>query len=192
MISNGLFSQIGMIIISVGIIFTYIHPTLKNISLVQDDIFLYQTKSGDVAKVNDKLNSLVSRLESISSDDKSRLVKFMPDSVDEIEIPRDLYIIAKESGLSYVDSKYLSEERKVRAISDSNDESAPEGHLLQLSVEGTYSQIKYLFSLLEKNDYLLELDNLSISKLEGGFLEAEITLKTYSYKMPKIDNQIAF
>lgn len=191
MITSGLFSQIGMIVISVGIIFTYIQPTLKNISLIQDDIFLYQTKSGNVAKVNDKLNSLVSRLESLSAEDRNRLATFLPDSVDEIEIPRDLYIITKEAGLSYVDSKYLSEEQKVRAVSD-NENHTPVGHLLSLSVEGTYSQIKYLFFLLEKNNYPLELDNLSISKLEGGFLEAVITFKTYSYKVPEIDKKIVF
>lgn len=192
MISSGLFSQIGMIAISVGIILTYIKPTLSNISTIQDDIYLYQTKFESVEAVNNKLASLVSRLESASSEDKNRLTTFMPDSIDRIDIPRDLYIIAKEAGLYYVDSKYLSTEQKNKGTSKVDDEHVPNGHLVQLSVEGTYAQIKYLFFLLERNDYLLELDNLSITKLDGGFLEASVTLKTYSYKASDTAKQILF
>lgn len=194
MIPTGLFSQIGMIIISVGIIFTYIQPTLSGISLIQDDIFLYQTKFGKVAGVNDRLDSLVDGVRRVSTEDRNRLNTFLPDSVDGIDVSRDLFIIAKEAGLLYVDSQYLTDESSVnsRSVNNSSDDFVPDGHLLELSVEGTYDQIKRLFSLLEKSDYLLELDNLNVSKLEGGFLEAVITLRTYSYKLPEANKQIVF
>lgn len=192
MIPNGLFTQVGMIILSLGIFFTYVQPTFQDISGVQDDIAVYQTKIGNVAEVNKKLDSLVERLESASAEDRSRLLTYMPDAVDEIAVPRDLFLIANQAGVLYVKSSYLSEFSETVSPDDELREDLPQPHQVDLAVEGTYSQIKNLVSLLEQNNYPLEIYNLDIDRLEGGFLGANFTIRTYSYKSPLVDREIEF
>jgi hypothetical protein len=41
--------------------------------------------------------------------------------------------------------------------------------------------MKELFYLFESNDYPLEVHSLDVTKMDGGFLSANISLITYEY-----------
>ena len=66
MMPTGLFSQIALIILSLGIIFTYIKPALGEIGTLQDNIAVYQTERQKVTDVNQKLERVASAVNSIS------------------------------------------------------------------------------------------------------------------------------
>lgn len=198
MIPKGLFTQIGMMIVSVAIIFTYIKPEFAKIQVIQDDIKAYQDQRKMVVSVNSLLDSLKSRVDSVSSTDTQKLFDYMPDVVDNLSVPRDLYLISAEAGVIYIDSKYNGNDIDLANSADSQDEAAagvdnkPQPHSLTLGVEGSYKQIKNLVSLLEKNHYPLEVRAMNISSLEGGFLKAEIDLSTYSYGKFVAEEEIIF
>ena len=183
MIPQGLFTQIGMVIISAAVIVTYIQPIFTEIGVKQKDISIYQDKIKSVSAVNDKLDSLTARLNSVSTDDNRRLLTYMPDEIDSISVIRDLYLISNQAGVFYVDAQYEGEveDRKASASSEGVD-TDPRKYSFLLSVEGTYRQIKGLISLLEQNNYPLEIHSLDIDQLEGGFLSVNLSLVTYSYK----------
>lgn len=194
MIPQGLFTQIGMVIISGAIIVTYVQPIFTEIGVKQKDIAVYQEKIKSVSAVNERLNSLSSRLNSVSMDDNRRLLTYMPDEIDSISIVRDLFLISNEAGVFYVDSQYEGEVESKRSSASSEDDQGPYKYSFTLSVEGTYNQLKELVNLLEQNNYPLEIHNLDIDQLEGGFLSANLSLVTYSYKSFIIgsDNKIEF
>jgi len=98
MIPQGLFTQIGMVIISAAVIVTYIQPIFTEIGVKQKDISIYQDKIKSVSAVNDKLDSLTARLNSVSTDDNRRLLTYMPDEIDSISVIRDLYLISNQAG----------------------------------------------------------------------------------------------
>ena len=183
MIPRGLFTEIIMIGLAVGIIFTYIRPSFADITKIQDDIMLYQTEREKVSEVNDKLKSLKEKMDEVSGDDKDKLFTYLPDQVDIIDIPRTLSFMAESAGLILVDVSYSG----VLQNSDSEeDDFSPIAHSFSLSVEGSYSQIKRLLSMMEQNEYPLEIKSLDISVLEGGFLEAKFDIATYSQYEPPI------
>ncbi len=182
MIPKGLFSQLIMIGIAVAIVFTYIQPTLTNIQTVQEDIAEYQAERAKVSEVNKLLEKQVADVEAISTDDKSRLVTYLPDDVDIIEVPRTVEAIALEAGVLFkgivyesVSDRYLDEE-------SSGAVAVP--HLFSVTVDGTYSQIKTMLSLMEQNNYPLEVHELTIDVLEGGFLSATMQVVTYANDLP--------
>ncbi len=182
MIPKGLFTQIGMIIIAVATIMTYIMPTFKEISAVQDEIKKFEDKKNEVYAVNSKLADLVSEVSSVPIEDHRKLNDYLPDEVDVIAIPKDLFIISKEAGVLYKNS--VSSGDKDNSSSAEGEPTFATAHSFDLSVEGTYSQLKQLFSLLEKNHYPLQVGSLDITKLDGPLLSAEIGLVTYAYKNP--------
>ncbi len=197
MIPKGLFTQIGMMIVAVAIIFTYIKPEFEKISLIQDDIKEYKDQRAMVITVNSTLDKLMSKVESVSISDNERLFNYVPDIIDEISVPRDLYLISNEAGVIYNDTKYEGIDAEMASIANQeNAESilaqTPVSHTLILSVEGSYQQIKKLLSLLEQNHYPLEVREMDISSGEGGFLKAEITLNTYSYRKFVTAEEIIF
>ncbi len=184
MIPKGLFTQIAMVILAGGIIFTYIKPEFTEISDVQDNIEVYKTEREKVSSVNLKLASLVATLDDISPDDQHRLFTYLPDTVDDIAILRDLLLISLESGVLYKDASYAGDSKKSKRSSNnrSSAELLPLKQEVTLSVEGTYSQLKNLFTLIEQNHYPLEVHAITVAQVDEEFLGATITLVTYSYQ----------
>lgn len=194
MIPKGLFTQIAMVILAVAIIVTYVKPAFTEIGAVQDNIEVYQAERDKVISVNAKLADLQSRLMSISNEDKRKLLTYMPDSVDVIAVPRDLTIISNEAGVLYKNSTFLGSDEKVKDQSDdaAAGEVSPAKYDFSLAVEGTYSQIKKLFVLMEQNNYPLEVQSVTIKEIDGGFLSADLKISTYAYYEPVINNKINF
>lgn len=178
---NGVFAQFVMVILSVGIIFTYIKPTFERIGEIQNETVTYEEEISKVLSVNSKLSDLQTKMDSVSMSDKLRLLNYMPDTLDELMVLRDLYLITNQSGALYrgVTSGTSQGGQKQKSASGEN---APIQHDFSLSVEGTYTQIKSLFRLLEQNKYPLEVQDLALSSSGGGFMTATIGLTTYSFQ----------
>lgn len=196
MIPSGLFSQIALLILSVGIILTYIKPSFEEISTSQEQIAAYQEERGKVAAVNASLEQKIQIIESVFDLDKDKLLTYMPDMVDPLTVMRDLQLIADDSGVivnDVVDAGPVDSDSTIDPYSAYAPEADPYGvvpavdegpfaYAFSLDVEGSYSQIKNLVSILEQNNYPLEVQSLDIRSTEGGFLTAEIGLYTYSQK----------
>lgn len=185
MIPKGLFTQIGMVIISIAIIITYVQPTFAEIGESQDQISVYQQERERVAAVNQMLASYVSRLDSVASTDQQRLITYMPDEVDVVAVQRDLLFITQQAGVLYQDSDVTESRPASRSTSRSaTTDELSDQQKFSLSIEGTYDQVKEFFRLLEQNNYPLEPFGVQIKSLEGGFLSVSMDLVTYSYKEP--------
>ena len=183
MIPKGLFTQIAMLIVSVSIVFTYVRPAFGEIGKVQDDIDVYVTERQKVTSVNSTLAGLLSKMNSISNDDRRRLYSYLPDEVDDIAVLRDLAIISLQAGVLYKNASFIGAEDD--STSRKNETVVgPQAHTFALSIEGTYDQIKNLLRLMEQNNYPLEIRNLSIVGTNGDFLEANMQLYVYAYRAP--------
>ncbi|MCA9358714.1 hypothetical protein KC926_00725 [Candidatus Kaiserbacteria bacterium] len=191
MIPKGLFTQLAMIALSVGIITTHVQPSFAEIGKVQDSISTYSDKRKEVSGVNQRLNTLVDRLDSVSQTDKVNLNTYMPDNVDTIGVPRDLLFIVLESGVLYKSVDFAGDKDK-RSSNSNSGENGPKAYTFSLSIEGTYSQLKNFFKLIERNNYPLEIENLSIQLIDGGFLSASMDIVTYSYQKPEVNGRIVF
>lgn len=182
MIPKGLFTQIIMFVVAIGILITFVQPMFGKIALTQNEIGTYTEEQEKVTEVNNRLNSLVARLDSISADDYTRLRVYLPDTIDEIHVIRDLKFIAEQSGVLYKSSSAYGQNPDPMA--DDNIEFRPRSQAFNLQVEGTYPQIKRLFSLMEQSNYPLEVHGVSITQIDGGFLSADIEVWSYSFREP--------
>ncbi len=193
MMPTGLFSQIALIILSVGIVFTYVTPTLDEVKKTQDNIGVYQTEREKVSDVNAKLDQVAAKLNTINTDDQRKLITYMPDSVDTVVVPRDIKAIADKTGLILSEIKYIGPEEPLAAATfvDPSMLSAvaptsyePEAHTFAVEFEASYEQIKQFLGDLEKNAYPLEVHELIIERTEGGFLSVDMKVVTYDRIKP--------
>jgi hypothetical protein len=183
MIPKGLFTEIAMIALAIGIVVTYIRPTFADITKTQDDTLLYQTERAKIIEVNDTLENLLVTVDNVEVNDKSKLFTYLPDQVDSIAVPRTLSFMAEDAGLILIDVSYGGVQNGEQL---EEDEFSPIAHVFSMSVEGSYTQIKRLVSMMERNEYPLEVRSLNISVLEGGFLAAEFEIATYSQNEPPL------
>jgi hypothetical protein len=194
MISKSLFINVAMIAISIGIVITYVEPTFSEISKLQEDISVYQNEQKKVSEVNNQLSSLIDVLTSVYTDDERRLLTYMPDQIDPIDVVRDLSLISKEIGLTNISPVFEgknTEKNQNREARGANTVQ-PEEYRFALSAGGTYRQIKNLFLLLEQNDYPLEVQSLSLVSEEAGVLSLDAILSVYTYKDSATREEIVF
>ena len=192
MIPKGLFTQIGMVIVAVAIIVTYVQPAFSELGGVQDEIGVYQDERKKVADVNEQLDKLVTRLESISNEDEKKLNTYLPDEIDEIHIKRDLLLIANQAGVLLRSSSFSKGTNRNTSSVPDKTKNLPTQHTFSLSVEGTFGQLKNLFSLMEQNHYPMEVSSVSVTGKEGNFLDAEITFATYTYQPEDTNKEVIF
>jgi len=184
----GLFSQIGTIALSVAIVFLYTAPLFGEIGATQTQIVQYTQERERVTDTNDRLTSFISQLNSISTDDRNRLETYLPDSIDEIVVLRDLEILAEITGVNYsaisYDGLFVNEDEEIGIV----DESDPlvTTHSFSLVAQATYDNLKDFFSLLEQNKYPLQIQSLSLTPDVSGLISIEATIITYS----KLTNEV--
>jgi hypothetical protein len=187
MIPKGLFAQIGMVILSAGIIMTHIKPALDDIRVAQDDVIKYQEELATVSGVNNRLRNLSEDINSISTDSREKLLTYLPDAVDELSVARDLKLMTEEAGLiflgvEYQDDQPVTSSRQRRSSSQTpEDPNLPKTMEFSISVEGSYTDLKQLLLLLPQNHYPLELHTLEVDKIDLNLLRATLSLVTYAY-----------
>ncbi|MEZ4104105.1 MAG: hypothetical protein R3B60_02345 [Candidatus Paceibacterota bacterium] len=200
MIFNSLFFQILLAGLAIAIAIVYVNPSFKNIGDLQFAIAEYKKERDNVAKFNTDLRDLAKKINSISEADQQALLKYMPDTVDEVSVSRDIFNISLMSGVVMNDisvSDGATNNRNnnpVEEVVDPADQhkTPPVPHAFSASVTGEYEDIKNFLLLLEESNYPLEIRNLSISSSNGGSnqesstlsnnndLSAEVEIVTYS------------
>ena len=186
--SLGLISQILVIGLSISVALLYIKPTFDEIGTIQDDVSEYKIQREKIERVNAQLAQHVAQIASISEADRESLSTYMPAEVDDISVMRDLQFIVAEASLIFKGIDYLGQNDKL-FLDTTEDLSldVPEAHEFAVVVEGTYSQIKDFLSLLEQNEYPLEVHDLQIVPIEGGFLSVTVTAVTYANAVVSLD-----
>ena len=192
MMSKNLFVQVAMIALSIGIIITFVEPTFSEIGELQDEISVYQTEQRKVSEVNVQLSSQIDVLNGVVPDDQRRLLTYMPDTVDTISVVRDLSLISNEAGVLFISAVSTGQKKATNESEGIASFIQPQEHLFNLSVAGTYSQLKNLFILLEQNNYPMEAQSVVVEKREGGFLSMEVSLSVYAHEDAASSEKIVF
>lgn len=186
MMHKSLFSLVVMIALSIGIVFFYIQPTFVEISDTQDQITQYQTEREKVSEVNSKLADLVQKQAQVPSGEQGKLLVYMPDSIDPVTVSRILKFVAEDTGVLFRSVDYTGVNQGY--IDDAEElglTDYPVPHEFLVDIQGTYGQIKNTIALIERNNFPLEIHELNVEVLEGGFLNAGMSIITYSHKLPE-------
>ncbi len=180
MVFNSLFFQLLLAGLAVAITITYVQPTFAKIGVVQDSISQYQVEREKITEVNKRLSELINKVNSISATDQRALLVYMPETLDDIAVSRDIYNISTVAGVFLNDIKYSRDTNQITSGVVNESKLLPIKHMFSTNVSGTYDEIKSFLLLLEQNNYPLEVHNLTISSSEDGTLSTEIQIVTYS------------
>jgi len=193
--SIGTFSQIGAVLVAGVIGFYYVQPTINEIGAIQTDIAELQLERNKIADINNNLDQKLATLQSVSRSNKEKLATYMPRLVDDIAVLRDLSYIMLEAGVTNTVLAYDGiQADRVSVLSEDDNTSStlgdlqPTAHSFTVGVQGDYLAIKQLLSLLEQNEYPLEVHQLSLAADEFGIMSADMTLVTYADDMVLVNS----
>lgn len=91
-------TQVALIVISLVIIFLVAQPKFESIKASQAEASKYDQAISKVEQYNQALQSLISQAEQIPNSDMDRLLTYLPDSIDDLRVARDINLIVSNNG----------------------------------------------------------------------------------------------
>ena len=181
-------TQLTLVIISIVIIVTYIRPTFDDMESIRSEAEAYQTALDNAASYNARLRELYDAANRFTVSQRRTLDRFLPKEVDAIAVMRDIETISDNHA---IDLTALSSSDAVLETINTTPETPAQGQVIEkqlpvtvqkfdLSLLATYEQFKSFLYDIERNAYLLEVSELSVSPSEDGIYAFDMTLEAYS------------
>lgn len=166
-----------------------INPTWEQIKGVQSEVYRYDTAINDAKSLIDQRDALLDRLNALPQADRDRLLKVLPDSVDNVRLALDIDAIASSLGvsLSQIDVAVSQDQAQSTASSANKglgDALSPTTEAydqvdISFTVEATYQDFKAFIVALEKSLRLVEITEISFTRTEGDLYTFDVTLTTF-------------
>lgn len=188
---NSLFLQLVTIGVAIAIGLSYIKPTFAEIETMHGEIVRTQEELGRVKAVNAKLSEVHAKLTAVPQSHRIALFTYLPDTVDEIRVMKELAEIARRgevevTELAAVELNERAQASARRQPQTSTPQDMPTGpvsdpSLFNLSFIASYEQMKETLALMEKNNYPLKIKSMTAKPTEAGLLDVSLEIETYAY-----------
>lgn len=172
-------SRLLMIVVAIAIAIFYIRPTIVAIGVTQDEIQTYQTEITKISEVNAQLAALVAQVNSVSTQNQTALVRYLPDQIDPLAVLKDLQIMLELNQIINPTVEYEGMSTSAAIDQDTPLSEAIVPHTFTVSAQMAYAQLKNYLRTVEQNNYLLEVAELTIEPADGALLEVAVTFVVY-------------
>ena len=198
--------QVLLLIIAAAIAFGVIKPKFEDIRVDQNEIASYRSAIENIGRYNQTLQTLLNDYNSLPASDREALSRYLPESIDVAVVSRDISNIVDLNRLLLMDisfgvatpvtttlnegvvvDPYMAESFNNESAGLVGDVSgvAPSGlysQSFEVSVVGTYEQMKEMLKDFEQNDYPLRLTSLkfSLDDSSSGLIQYSFVLETYA------------
>lgn len=165
-----------------GLFVLYTNPTYQGLKGHQSTVAAYDdalNKSQELKALRDKLQSARN---AFSPQDEQKLVRLLPDQVDNIRLIIDINNIAARRGLAVSnvalgEVSHSSSPASSLAVGPSGD---PVGSVsLGFSVVATYEEFLTFLQDIEHSLRILDIEKLSFNAPQGGRHSFDFTVRTY-------------
>jgi len=198
--------QILLILVAIAIAFGVIKPKLAEINNTQNEVAAYKSALNNIGKYNQRLQTLINQLNSMSTSDRAALYRYLPEEVDVVSVSRDITNIIERNRLLVLDITFDSPV-PVTSLSQGSIENAvynPDGTLdtvasgvtgeiseietgvysqkFKVDAVGTYDQMKAMLADFERNNYPLRLTEFTftLENRSSGLIQYSFVLETYA------------
>ncbi len=175
-----LFTQVGMIIVAATIVFTYIKPTFANIEKTRTTTDTYIIEADKVKGVDDLLVQKAAKVDAVSAADSAALKRYVPDEVDDVAVMKDIQGIFAALAFPLTSLNAGGASAAPSAVSGTIGNVGLVPHSFTVATKLTYDELKTLLKVLEVNNYLLQIDSLTITPGESGLLTISMVLSTFN------------
>lgn len=170
-----------LIVLAIGIYFTYISRQIDDLKSVRAVNAEYQKAIDNSAKLIKVRDDVLKAYNSISIEDKERLDKLVPSNVDNVRLIIDVKDdIASRHGL-YLKNIKTSSPPVVSSTQGST--ASPDSKYgvvtLSFSVTSTYEKFVDFLRDLEASLRVMDISKLTIATNEAGTYDFTVELKTY-------------
>ncbi len=196
---NSSIIQIGLIIISIFSIVSFVQPMLQKIQIVQSESEEYDLAIEVSAEASVLLGRLEQQISQVSQQEKYRVELLVPDFIAPVELAYDIEALIKEDSL-FLNSIRISQPTRildpvgrvaVPVPQESEDtfssfdqvssvsEQSIISQEIEISVDGTYEQFKSLLAKIEQSARLIDVVSIKFESSDADVNAYAMTLRFY-------------
>ncbi len=183
-----------LIVLAIGVYFTVTKPVLGDISSLSAENAQYTSAISNAEQLIKLRDSVRADYNNVSPDDRARLDKMLPNTVDNIRLIIDLNSVALRHGFSLNGIKAVADSGKAAAAGAqqgsaiSASSAAPASTIatptldtvtISFGVTAPYLQFISFMQDLEANLRIMDLTHLSVTASDSGTYNFSVQLKTY-------------
>lgn len=187
-----------LLIASAGAVFGFINPQYEKYQVLSESKAQYQTAADQAKKVREVREKLISNASNISSLEKDRLTRMLPDTVDTVRLTTDITSIASKYGILIKKIDAKPEEKQVNsallgaspfatAQKVEHFRALPIGFTLTTS----YESFSRFLADLEKSLRIIDVVSISVVPNLGGQYDFSVSARTYSFISDDAMNPLA-
>ncbi len=178
-----------LILASIGIFLGYTNKTYKEVASLRTEQAAYDEALLNSKKLLDVRQELVDKYNALSPTDKDRLMKLMPDNVDNIRLIIDIQKIATQYGMLPKDIHF--DKNQGQPTTTINTAASPDeinqlhkeyGTFdLDFSVTGTYANFLNFTKDLEKSLRIIDIESVAFATSDVGTSSYKYVFKIRTY-----------
>lgn len=172
-------TPILLVIVAGAVFFLYIDPQYANVKKLKAEAAQYDQALNNSKQLQTVRDELLSKYNTFSTSDITKLQKMLPDNVDNVRLILDIDGIASKYGMTI--RNVLIDQTKP-ATDLGPDESKYQSIALRFSVNSTYDNFRNFLADLEQSLRIVDVVGVSFNASDTDFSEYGISLKTYWLK----------
>jgi len=177
-----------LIVLAVGIYFTYTSGQISALGAIQTTNAGYLSAITNAKKLIELRDSVLKQYNGISDQDKARLDKIVPSSIDNVRLMIDISGIAEDHGLT-LSGLTTSADTAVTGgnsaastpavTNSSTSQNTPSTVTVNFSVTTTYDNFISLLQDLERSLRILDVTHITLTPSNTGIYTYGVALNTY-------------
>lgn len=188
--------QILLLVVSGVAVFTIVVPKFDDIRSTQEETAQYEEALESAFAMNARLDALTNQIDSLSQQERYRLSRLVPETVDPLRLAYDLEVLVERTGMFLISigvAEEVLEPDPVEttppvgsATSDDAFARSDRANLKQMAVlpvtitvAGEYTQFKQLLAAIENSAQLLEVQNISFESTGSDLTQYVISVEAY-------------
>lgn len=173
------------IVVAGFLFYWYIDPTYGEIKELRSQEATLNQALSRALELQETRDQLLSRYNTFSQTDLSRLEKLLPDHVDNVRLVLDMDALASQYGMRVRNVSIEKQDPKTRARDAQTigpDERLYESMILSFTVTGQYDTFRQFMIDLERSLRLVDIEGVSFASNESGLYDFTVALRTYWLK----------
>lgn len=173
---------IVMLVAAGAIFFLLTKPLLAELATLRAEKVRLETGLANARQLKEVRDGLLKTAQGFAKDDLDRLVKMLPDNVDNVKLIIDMNNLARGSGMNIRSAKIKTNEG-----ASGKDVIAESGQkkgavTLSFGVSGPYSNFQDFLGRLAKSLRLVDVTAISFGSNEKNFYDYSVDIQTYWLK----------
>ncbi|MEK7641887.1 MAG: hypothetical protein AAB365_02740 [Patescibacteria group bacterium] len=183
-----------LVVLAIGIYMTFTRAKLAEVTAVRKVNDQYLSAIDNADKLVKKRDAVLKEYSALSEDDRERLDKMIPNTVDNIRLIIDLNSVALRHGFSLRNIKAVASTASRQQSSIPPQQNSLQGGstasasiptptldtvAVSFSVSAPYQQFIDLLHDLEANLRIMDVSHLTVSAGQNGVYDFNVELRTY-------------